>query len=340
MSASPLAVAPHSAAGITYALSNAQIHAQVAVAVELYTIPYYLSALASIIPPGSPNSTDNSTAAYNAVLSVCTEEMLHLQLAANMCLALNGRPNFTAPVYGVAPTFPNGVAILQPDDPATGDDSVLNATIGNILQALPTMLDIEVPTEFEAGRLVPPYKSIGQMYAALRYWAKLASAQAHWSTANQQALFGTQTYPQIIGSYADLSAAIDTICEQGEGQAMSPPPAKPFVPDDFLVPAADQLLGFGSDPTTQAGYSHFGRFVGLQNLNLDSSVLVYSGTAVVDPTAQQNQSLQQNFAALIATLNSLWAGNGGNIWSMTALLGDAQAVWKAGIVPQWTPVAS
>ncbi len=142
MSMQALAAAPRAPQNANQLLQAAQVHAQVAVAVELYTIPFYLSALASIIPPGSQGATDKSNAAYAAVLSVCTEEMLHLQLAANMCIALGTTPNFTPPVYGVVPTFPDGTPILDPDDPDTGDKGILNASIGNILQALPTMLDI------------------------------------------------------------------------------------------------------------------------------------------------------------------------------------------------------
>lgn len=37
------------------------------------------------------------------MLSVCTEEVPHLQLAANMCIALGTVPNYTAPVYGSVP---------------------------------------------------------------------------------------------------------------------------------------------------------------------------------------------------------------------------------------------
>ena len=336
-----LAVAPRAANNAKIALAAAQAHAQVAVAVELYTIPFYLSALASIVPPTASNATDGSKAAYASVLSVCTEEMLHLQLAANMCIALGTTPNYAAPVYGIVPTFPDGTPILDPTDPATGDSGILNATIGNILQALPTMLDIEVPTEFEAARLTPPYRSIGQMYAALRALTRLAGKEVPWTMTNQQSVFASgQSFTQTIGSFADLSAAIDVICEQGEGQAQSPPPSEPFNASEFTVAAGDQLTGTNSDPSTQAQYSHFGRFLNVQALGLTSADLVYSGTASVDPISPANLTLQANFAALIATLNGIWAGTSSvnGIWSMTNLLTDAANVWTAGNVPQWTPV--
>lgn len=335
-----LATAPRAANNAKIALAAAQAHAQVAVAVELYTIPFYLSALASIIPPGAPNATDKSKAAYASVLSVCTEEMLHLQLAANMCIALGTTPDYTAPIYGSVPTFPDGTPILDPTDPATGDSGILNATIGNILQALPTMLDIEVPTEFEAARLTPPYRSIGQMYAALRALTRLAGKTVPWTMTNQQSVFASgQSFTQTIGSFADLSAAIDVICEQGEGQAQSPPPTAPFTASEFTVASGDQLTGTGSDPATQAQFSHFGRFLNVQALGLTSADLVYTGTASFAPGSTENLKLQADCAALITTLNGIWAGttsvNG--IWSMTNLLTDAASVWTAGNIPQWTP---
>jgi Ferritin-like len=321
-------------ASLVNPLAAAQIHAQVAVAVELYTIPYYLSALASIKDTKSP--------AYAPVLSVCTEEMMHLQLAANMCLALGTTPNFTAPVYGVAPAFPNGTPVLDPTDPATGDSGILNASIANLVDALPTMLDIEVPTEFESGALVPPYHSIGQLYDALMSWARLARNMAPWSTTNQVSnVFAAQPFTQTIASYADLVSAVEVICEQGEGKATSPPPSQPppFSPDEFMITDVnDRLVGANSDPSSLSSYAHFGRFLMVRDLNL-SSADVYSGTAA--PSSAANLILQQNFAALITTLNAIWGGaSSGGIWAMTSLLGDAAAVWQAGNIPQWTPVSS
>ncbi len=308
----------------------AQQHAQVAVAVELYTIPLYLSALASIKDTKSP--------AYAAILSVCTEEMLHLQLAANMCIALGTTPNFTAPVYGTVPAFPDGTPILDPSDPATGDHGLLNARIGNVVDILPVMLDIEVPTEFEVGALRPPYHSIGQMYSALQALARLARSSAPWTTTNQvdTAFFPKQSFSLTITSYGDLAAAIEVICEQGEGKAQSPPPAAPFTPDEFMVTDVnDRLVGPRSDPPELAQYSHFGRFLMVQQAKLGPSD-VYSGTAA--PNSPQNQTLQQGFAALIDSLNALWGGNtSASIWGMTNLLPAAAAVWQAGNLPQWTP---
>ena len=66
-----------------------QEHAQAAAAVELYTLPLYITAMASIRDTGSEAS--------RIIFSVAVEEMLHLQLAANLCAALDTSPNFRPP---------------------------------------------------------------------------------------------------------------------------------------------------------------------------------------------------------------------------------------------------
>ena len=89
--------------------------AQAAVDVELFTIPLYMTSLYSIqgmhaitgqgndfyqgrLWPGSKTSANPVTAneqAFNLVFSVFIQEMLHLQMAANMATVLGVSPNFT-----------------------------------------------------------------------------------------------------------------------------------------------------------------------------------------------------------------------------------------------------
>lgn len=122
-----------------------QSHAQVAVAIEFYTIPFYLTALTSIDKTSTDytSSTTNQDI-YAAIESVVLEEMLHLQLAANLCIALDTTPNFTAPQYGVP------IPYLKPDDPDTKHYRLINAELGPLDKTrLQTMLDIETPTTLE-----------------------------------------------------------------------------------------------------------------------------------------------------------------------------------------------
>jgi hypothetical protein len=91
--------------------------AQAAVNVELFTIPLYMGTLYSIqgmhkiaakgesffkgrLWPGAATSANPSTAnekAFNIIFSVFIQEMLHLQLAANICGAIGVDPHFTSP---------------------------------------------------------------------------------------------------------------------------------------------------------------------------------------------------------------------------------------------------
>jgi hypothetical protein len=90
--------------------------AQAAVDVELFTIPLYMTSLYSIqgmhaitgqgndfyqgrLWPGSKTSASPKTAndqAFNLVFSVFIQEMLHLQMAANMATVVGVKPSFTA----------------------------------------------------------------------------------------------------------------------------------------------------------------------------------------------------------------------------------------------------
>ncbi len=90
--------------------------AQAAAEVELFTIPLYMTTLYSIqgthqitsqgndfykgrLWPGAATTAQPKTAnekAFNIVFSVLIQEMLHLQLAANMATAIGVTPNFTS----------------------------------------------------------------------------------------------------------------------------------------------------------------------------------------------------------------------------------------------------
>lgn len=91
--------------------------AQAAVNVELFTIPLYMGTLYSIqgthqitakgqsyfkgrLWPGAATTANPKTAnetAFNIIFSVFIQEMLHLQLAANMATAIGLTPSFTSP---------------------------------------------------------------------------------------------------------------------------------------------------------------------------------------------------------------------------------------------------
>lgn len=312
-----------------------QQHAQVAVAVELYTLPFYLTALTSIQQTTNP--------IYANILSVCMEEMLHLELAANLCLAVGTTPNFTAPIFG------QPIPYLDPDDPETGHYALVNAVLGPLNPTtLDTMLDIETPEEFSSTtHSTPqfPYGSIGEMYDALLQGIQTVGWNTIYvgNTTNQQAIFGTTNFSETLGSFAQAQTAVQTINAQGEGLAMQPVPTPPFTEAEFPIAAANQLTVEPFDPAPLNTYAHYGRFVQIQNtVQASGFPSVYKGVAPTGPLTSTQRTalntLQRDFASVLSMLNSMWAGTAESQFFtvMMRLLGDAVACWQAGVIPMWS----
>ncbi len=318
-----------SATQSTWTVDLVQQHAQVAVAVELYTLPFYLTAMTSIKDP--------SEQAYQTILSVCMEEMFHLELAANLCLALGTTPNFKGPQFGKPLPF------FDPDDPATGHHALVNAVLGPLNETtLQTMLDIETPEELDPfDNTTPqyPYNSIGAFYRALRDGIRLAGVENFpWTTTGQQFVWTSdfaERISEVITNFDQATEAITAITEQGEGKRMKVVPLPPFTPEQFPIPEDYQLQDPG-DPSPLNGYSHFGRFIAIQNAPLP---FVYP--AVPNPTTEEQRDaiaqLKGDFESFVDNLNSTWAcQNDFNIPLMTGLTDNAVACWKAGVIPQWS----
>lgn len=318
-----------------------QEHAQAAAAVELYTLPLYLTAMASI--------KDRRSEACRIIFSVAVEEMLHLQLAANLCAALDAPPHFKPPQYGA------DVPHIKPYDPETGERGFLNAVLGPLDdERLNTMLDIENPEEIPDGLIVDhctpqhPYSSIGEMYDGLIVGIKqVGIEQFSWNTQHQQAHWPPQQFPQLITSYADARNAVQAVTNQGEGHILGDVlKSPPWTEKSFPIPPYYRLMHEPNDPEPYNGYSHFGRFLKLKNSNRPE---VFTGVERSnDPV---NKPLQQNFFQLLLLLETLWTNGGVNfggsdaLWAaalgvMQQLLGNARACWQAGVIPNWFDLAA
>jgi Ferritin-like len=309
-----------------------QQHARAAVSVELYTLPFYLTVMTSLFDTANP--------IYQTIFSVAMEEMLHLQLAANLCIALGTTPSFTAPVYGTPIPF------LDPDDPETAHYALINAILGPFnQQSLDTMLDIETPDEFESrdkDHTSPdyPYHSIGELYDALLAGiGQVGESQFPWKPTNQidenSGFFGPQSYSMKITSLADAKAAVMAINEQGEGKMMNPVPKQPFNESQFPVDANFQLANAPNDPSPMNTFAHFGRFVAIQTqVNSTGWPRVYPASS--SPNASVQTALKKDFASLISSLNSLWNGGNEDLGEMFSLINDLATCWSAQVIPQWT----
>jgi Ferritin-like len=155
------------------ALSELTEHLQIAIEVELATIPVYLYAYYSIDrtvgsatnPTGFPN-TDLSRFADQAgavVMSVAVEEMLHMSLSCNVLFALGKQPQ----LYGRSPSpFPTdlpGHAKLGPDaKPLSIPLAKFSA------EQLWQFLEIEYPATTDAPPEGQSWQTIGQIYSYIR----------------------------------------------------------------------------------------------------------------------------------------------------------------------------
>lgn len=95
-----------SSSSADWSLADLKDHLQYAVDLEFWTIPYYLTALYSI--------RDQSSEAFQLIRSVVDQEMLHLELAANVANTYGVNVKFTVPKYGDGIPHLN-FAINEPD---------------------------------------------------------------------------------------------------------------------------------------------------------------------------------------------------------------------------------
>jgi hypothetical protein len=261
---------------------------QAAVDVELFTIPLYMSALYSVYgvystqdgsnwPGMRPThvhakgrrltDTEVNQLAFNIIFTVFIQEMLHLQMAANLARALGFCPSFTMPTYG-------GTSI-----PCVGDLSKIpgyedvKVEIGPLDEdRIRLFCAIETPdarsesvcpaVPFEGFNptgsppadnvtALPTFGTIGHLYECIRAYMAIVytDGQTLWSKtyapdAPQVQMFadksGNLTYPELctvidagldpVAAYIAALKLIDGIIAQGEGGSA----------DSARVPEEDQ----------------------------------------------------------------------------------------------------
>ena len=145
-------------------------HLQAAAELEAWTIPYYLSAMFSVV--------DRSSEAYQLVQSVVNQEMLHLQLVANIANSYGYSPVLTPGEFVYAgDRVPHLDFTLDPDNPIP-QFTPYTAEIGPLDQPrVNAMCLIEYPEWDTGGKPdyqddVTDYGSIGEFYDALEYGAR------------------------------------------------------------------------------------------------------------------------------------------------------------------------
>lgn len=253
-----------------------QKHLQALVTVEFLTIPLYLTAVYSFTNVALSFSPDGkSTPLYDAqqeVLSVAVQEMLHLQLACNICNAFGVTPQI--PQLNVKP----GEVIVVPHlEPQPGVK--FTTTIGNLPDVLDALIAIEKPA---TGGFAPPnnnvvYQSIADLYFATltllnRYSQAYGNIEPgddpHFMPGNKQVNYATfkSTYPHIptIDSRVDVGTVANAITDQGEGGLVASSAGGMFQSSstDAVLPQFQPITG--SRFARWGALSHYTRFVDVQ----------------------------------------------------------------------------
>src|SRR4051794_40575720 len=150
-------------------------HLQAAAQLEAWTIPYYMAAMFSVV--------DRTSEAYQLIQSVVHQEMLHMQLVANVANAYGYSPGFGASTFLYeGTTIPHLDFALDPDNP-TKLFTPYSAEIGPLdAPRINGMCLVEYPEWDTGGKPtyrdnVTEYGSIGEFYDAVEYGARQLSAE-------------------------------------------------------------------------------------------------------------------------------------------------------------------
>lgn len=316
-----------------WTLKDVQTHLQAAVDLELWTIPFYMAAMYSITEPSDPS--------YQLLQSVIHQEMLHMQLAANVANAYSCELRVEPPAY-VGHHIPHLDFALDKPDPRL-EFHPYSAEIGPLdLARVNSMCLIEYPKwgAHERPELRPTisdYGSIGEFYKALRLGMTERSADLRGGH-NQVDLFGRyyQNLSQLTvkqSGPAGLASAlrlIQIITTQGEGEVRG----EIDVPTMFQNTADD----------THAGDAHFGKFTQVREAVLSSAKrhpVTYDGVAH-PPAGSAGHAAQEilvrDFRVLCDELGALFRGKsppdfGPRMMKVGAAISNC---WKNGAIPRFS----
>lgn len=194
-----------------------QEHLQLALMVELSTIPTYLYGMYSV------DQANDKTNARTALFSVVIQEMLHLVLAGNALKAVGGSPTLY-PKKGHLEYFPKYPMHMA----GHADPPVVLALRRPDLYQVLSYLHVELPEVSGAAPESEQYHSLGQFYDAIKIAMNnllpkipdlIDPTSADFQFSSDDGIYYTRPSGGII-QVVDIktaAAAFDTIIEQGEG---------------------------------------------------------------------------------------------------------------------------
>jgi hypothetical protein len=314
------------------------LHLQMAAFLEAWTIPYYMAAMFSIV--------DRATDAYQLIQSVLHQEMLHLQLAANVANAYGCSPHIEAEwfSYGRGEKIPflhyefsPHAALVAVSDATPDDYKPRSAEIGRLDEhRINTMCLIEFP-HWSAGSKpayrddLTDYDSIGQFYDAVEHGAKQLGPTPIVGGRRQVDMFSAfyRRLPRVtVDSSGDEGLAqvlllLDVIRDQGEAAKADDPIHRPH-----------ENTADDPHPTS----SHYDKFRKILAQPLPAT---YATKEPADYTAadqKYEQILIDNFKEFIDALNGLFAGNNpdGFVPLMVTIGANILNCWKNNVTPKFT----
>jgi Ferritin-like len=304
-------------------------HLQSAAYLEAWTIPYYMSAMLSIV--------SRSTLAYQLIQSVVHQEMLHLQLVANIANAYDYSPVLDAKDFSYASSekIPHLNFNLDPDNP-TRRYAPYSVEIGPLDERrINAMCLIEYP-EWSTGEkpvyrdTVTEYGSIGEFYDALEYGARQLRSdivggvrQVDMFSAFYRKLPQVKVESSGAEGLAQVQLLIDVIRDQGEAAKVN----------DAIHPPHRNTA---DDP--QPACSHYDKFCQIRSHRLPKTYPVKDNAKYTRADHHLQQILVDNFARFTAALNKLFAGGSPDDFAplMVTIGASILTCWKNGVTPKFT----
>lgn len=315
-------------------------HLQQAIHLELWTIPLYLTAAYSIkdvwdkANPLGPSGPHAGNDAYTLVMSVAVQEMFHLTLACNLANAFGATPSADTAGTGLAvPTYPPTFKALNMPD----------AKLGNIVDAIDTMIAVEAPDQQGPPPTTPeePYDSIGDFYSALWYGitqvypTTLPGAGKGAQKGTFESKYGKPGFTTLIYDMAAAHNALLAIVDEGEGGGTAVHPDYQDVPKLYWPNPGG--LYYSQDERT-----HWQRFLDVKAVieSLGTGVDKWVYAVAGDPgqgAAAAQQQLCVYFTALMREITTSMQspGAGVNLRGMGSIGSAIAAVWEQGALPDW-----
>jgi hypothetical protein len=275
-----------------------------AIALELGTIPPYLTALFSIKPGAN-------AAAGAIVRSVVIEEMLHLSLACNMLNAVRGEPRLPAAVLRYPSPLPMGIG----DEPGKQFVVPLARLSQDSIGMFMTIEEPEHPLDFPDRSLladaVTEYHTIGEFYAAVgELMARLGEGVFTGAEERQVSGWIGIHYLHPVRHLEDALKAIELIVDQGEGTKMSPAADPEELAHFYRFEQIQRHETLNPDPSEPEGYAWGAPVVPLDDDGvwpmLDNPPLVPLPDG--SPVARMSDQFDATFSALIDDLQRTFDG--------------------------------